>query len=46
MKYLNFTYKREATILVALHFGWSAISILLGIAMYYFWHVLRIGQQS
>jgi hypothetical protein len=36
MKYLHFTFKREATILVALHFGILGVGIVLGIARYVF----------
>ncbi len=36
MKYINFTFKREATILVALHFGFLGVGIVPGIASYFF----------
>ncbi len=36
MKYLNFTFKREATIIGALHFGLLGIGAILGVVMYFF----------
>lgn len=36
MKYLNFTYKCEATILAIVHFGLIAVGVVFGVAMYFF----------
>ena len=35
-KFLHFTFKREATVIVALHFGFLAVGAVLGIVMYFF----------
>lgn len=36
MKYLHFTFKREATILVALHFGLLGVGAVIGVVVYFF----------
>lgn len=36
MKYLNFTFKREATILAIIHFGMIGVGAAIGVAMYFF----------
>ena len=36
MKYLNFTYKREATILAIMHVGLIGVGIVFAIAIYLF----------
>ena len=36
MKLLNFTFKREATILAILHFGLLGVGAVLGVVVYFF----------